>query len=621
MTVGMWRALPGVLWVWLSVAFAPLAGAAGDANRLTYLDEFCDPYYAHTHFPRLTTPQWVGEPGVDAVVVLAIDDMRDSGHYEAYLRPILERLKQIDGRAPVSIMTNAIDPADPQLQIWLKEGLSIETHTADHPCPCLQKGDFAAAKGTYDRCVDSLAAIPGSHPVAFRFPCMDSLNTPSPRAFAEILNQTTAQGNFLQISSSVVTVFTDHDPELPRELVIDADGAPRMMKYLPFPSFVNKVENYPYPFVVGRLIWEFPCSVPDDWQGFNLHGPFNPKTVADWQAAVDATVLKQGVANFVFHPHNWIRNTQMVEIIDRVVERHSERVKFLTFRESLQRIDEHLLAGQPLRAADGGDNGVRLLDLNDDGCLDVVIGNDQLRRTRLWQPDEKQWLESDFPAPLVTVGVNGQRQATGGRFGVLDGHVIFLVQDEQHAGAWRWEGQGWKADDALLAGLSIEGEPVRTARDGRDAGVRLRDIDADGHCELLAAGPARPSVFRWNQGDGRWQPLPTTLPPGTSVVDAQARDAGLRFVDVNQDGFDDVLFSNEQRYSLHLYDPRTGAWSHEVSVGQRDEGNAIPMISRSGTNNGAWFAGGHLWVQNEDTARLPDGVDRRSFEDLLEGEK
>src|SRR5256885_1020158 len=36
---------------------------AADGNRLAYLDE-CDPYYPHRTFPKLVTPQWVGEPGV-----------------------------------------------------------------------------------------------------------------------------------------------------------------------------------------------------------------------------------------------------------------------------------------------------------------------------------------------------------------------------------------------------------------------------------------------------------------------------------------------------------------------------------------------------------------------------
>ncbi|MBI5756970.1 MAG: polysaccharide deacetylase family protein [Planctomycetales bacterium] len=164
---------------------------AADGNRLTYLDEPANPYYPHRNFPKLTTPMWVGEEGVECVVVLAIDDMRGHEKWEAYLRPILNRLKQIDGRAPVSIMTCTIDPKHPHLQQWLAEGVSLEVHTVDHPCPLLQGGNLAKAKSTYDRCVDLMNEVPGNKPVAFRMPCCDSLNTVSPRFFTEIFNRTT----------------------------------------------------------------------------------------------------------------------------------------------------------------------------------------------------------------------------------------------------------------------------------------------------------------------------------------------------------------------------------------------------------------------------------------------
>ena len=83
----------------MCVALAVMGrGMAADANRLVYLDE-SEPFYVSRDFARLVTPQWVGEPGVEAVVVLAIDDMRGHEKWEAYLRPILERLKHIDGRA------------------------------------------------------------------------------------------------------------------------------------------------------------------------------------------------------------------------------------------------------------------------------------------------------------------------------------------------------------------------------------------------------------------------------------------------------------------------------------------------------------------------------------------
>ena len=176
----------------------------------------CNPWYPDKDFPKLITPQWVGEKGVDCVVVLAIDDMRDTAKYEQYLRPILNRLKQIDGRAPVSIMTCGVKPDDPQLQSWLEEGLSIECHTFDHPCPLLQGSDFEKAKSTYERCIDLLNQIPGNKPVAFRTPCCDSLNTVSPRFYSAIFPGTTEGGNDLQIDSSVMNFFTSEDQSIAR---------------------------------------------------------------------------------------------------------------------------------------------------------------------------------------------------------------------------------------------------------------------------------------------------------------------------------------------------------------------------------------------------------------------
>src|ERR1043165_3378347 len=146
-------------------ATLPLGGA--DANRLTYLDE-ADPFYVGVNFPKLTTPQWVGEAGVESVIILGIDDMAGNWPtYERVLRPVLDRLKQIDGRAPVSIFCNSIDPDQPHLHEWLKEGLNLEVHTLNHPCPILAQRNFAAAEKTFHGGVDLLNHVPNNQPVAF----------------------------------------------------------------------------------------------------------------------------------------------------------------------------------------------------------------------------------------------------------------------------------------------------------------------------------------------------------------------------------------------------------------------------------------------------------------------
>tara|TARA_R110002111_G_scaffold227346_1_gene288832 strand:- start:77839 stop:83043 length:5205 start_codon:yes stop_codon:yes gene_type:complete len=585
-------------------------------NRLVYLDQD-DPYYVSQNFPKLVTPQWSGDKHVKAVCVLAIDDMRDVKKYEEYLRPILERLKEIDGRAGASIMTCRVDPQDPHLQKWIKEGVSIEVHTYDHPCPLLKDRDFAKAKGTVERCVDLLSEIPNSRPVAYRMPCCDSLNTVSPRFFTEIFNSRSPKGNYLQIDTSVFHVFTANDPELPREYVLDPDGQGRNEKYVPVDrGFVNTIFDYPYPYPISRLCWEFSCVTPSDWSAQHRQKPMNPLTVKDWTAVIDATVVKQGTFNLVYHPHGWISNEQVIKLIDHAVEKHGSAVQFLSFQDVLQRMNQHLLAGQPLRNERGADNGVRLLDLNNDGYLDVVIGNENVRKTRIWNPEQQTWKESGFPTRLVSSPDSAGNQATRSRFGVLNGQVVLLTLTPEESSAWRFHAGDWVEDKTLLAGLPTDKAALFTLKDGTDQGVRFRDLNNDGQCELIVSNPTQQAVYVWSQADSRWQKLPWSLPEEATIVDAQGRDAGLRFVDINEDGFADTLFSNESRYSLHLFSSLDKGWK-KVFQKQRQDGDDMPAISRNGTNNGAWFHSRHLWVQNENTAELKHLVAGKSFDELL----
>src|ERR1043166_4240643 len=606
--------------------------AMTNGNRLAYLDE-SDPFYPGLQFPKLTTPQWIGEEGVDAVVILAIDDMRETPKYETFIRPILDRLKQIDGRAPFSIMCNKFPITNAIVEQWLKEGVSLEVHTLTHPFPLLAKSNFVAAVKDYNGCIDMLNQIPGNKPIAYRMPYCDSLNTPSPRFYAEIFNTTNALGQFLGIDSSIMNITTSADPALPRNIPIQADGKERFRKYIPFPSFVTTIENYPYPYVIGKLCWEFPAMVPSDWEAKNIHNTNNPVTLADWKVALDATVLKQGTFTYIFHPHGWMRPDQYVDFIDYAVSKYGKRVKFLNFREAYDRLNANLLAGQPLRSTKGDDNGVRLLDLNDDGYLDVVIGNDKLRRTRVWDAKGKKWNEADFLSAVVSEEA-GRDSDLAVRFGIIDGQVVFLAAAPGASPANKaseiqktglvFARTRWALQPELLRGLELNGAPLFTFLGGRDRGVRFRDIDNDGQCELIVGKESQSAVFSWN--GKAWTKADFALPANTAPVDEQGRDAGLRFLDIDGDGYLDVLFSDARRYSLHLFrpkaDPRLNwaqGWTDEVIAQNRTDGKLIPMIVRDGTNvhNGSWFHSGTMWVQNEDTTAMPDFVDRRSYHQLL----
>jgi putative membrane-bound dehydrogenase-like protein len=439
-----------------------------------------------------------------------------------------------------------------------------------------------------------MAQVPGSTPVAFRMPCCDSLNTPSPRFFAEIFNKATPGGRFLTIDTSVFNITTPNDPELPRELVVDPDGRERFRKYVPFESFVNTIQDYPYPYVIGKLCWQFPCATPSDWQAQNLHKPDNPRTVEDWKALLDVTVIKRGVMNLVFHPHNWIKSEQVAELVDYAATKHGKKVKFLTFRECQERLDKHLLAGNPLRDAKGDDNGVRLLDANNDGYMDVVVGNEKALLTRVWEPKSQRWVESGFPDGAAAM-----------RFGVVhDDGMACAVLDSVRA--WKFDGRAWAGDTPALHDI---GGSYKPAFGKGDAGVRLRDLDGDGRCEVIAVADGRIS----SRAGGT---LPFRLPDGAALRDPEGRDNGVRFVDVNADGRDDVVFSNDESYGVYLFTDMKQGWSQKVLAGKRGDGDALPQIVRDGTNNGAWFHSNHLWVQNENTAGMPNLVDRRSFAQL-----
>ena len=228
--------------------------------------------------------------------------------------------------------------------------------------------------------------------------------------------------------------------------------------------------------------------VPSDWEAQHLHGNSNPVTVEDWKAAIDATVLKQGVFNFVFHPAGWVRNTQMIEWIDHITEKHGPKVKFLNFREARERLTKNLLGGQSLKTPNGYDNGVRLIDLDNDGFMDVIIGNENLQQTRRWDPQGKRWITSPFPFQLVQSDVNDKQTDSGARFGILQpsGMASVFISNKNINGIWHFDGNAWHKDQALTQGLEFNNQMIHTSIDGRDNGVRLRDTDSDGTCEILS---------------------------------------------------------------------------------------------------------------------------------------
>ncbi|SVB57951.1 uncharacterized protein METZ01_LOCUS210805, partial [marine metagenome] len=364
--------------------------------------------------------------------------------------------------------------------------VSIEVHTLTHPCPLLHQGKFEQAANVVHGGVDLLSQIKGNIPVAYRMPCCDSMNSLSPRFFAEIFNKTSADGRYLQIDTSVFNITTVKDKSLPREWVVDKDGKERFGKYLEkMKSYVGTIEDYPYPYVINQLCWEFPCVVPSDWEAQNLIGNQNPQMLEDWKRALDVTVHKQGVMNLVFHPHGWSSSAQLVELIDYAQKTYGKKVKFLNFSECAERLNKNLLKGSALRGKDGGDNAVRILDANNDGFMDVLIGEKKL--TRIWNPKQSTWTQHKLPFdPRQTLA------------GVLDKSGAASMVEAKEAGQiWTMQKDGWKGTQANAVKQS--GELPSTLKE-------IRNL-------ISAAEPALGRIIK-NEGENTdWYDFTGTMAP------------------------------------------------------------------------------------------------------------
>ena len=289
----------------------------------------------------------------------------------------------------------------------------------------------------------------------------------------------------------------------------------------------------------------------------------------------------------------WRAEAKLGELVVLDLERVRTRVEVirsLVGRVNRRELDDHVLQARGRR------EGVwRVVDLNVDGFLDVVESSGEASKTFLWSEKKRDWIEAgEFPLRLPADA------DAGIVWGVLRGRATVIARKAAISGAWQFDGTDWTHAPELLNGLESEGARLFSGLGGRDIGARLWDLDGDGDCEFLVGNPTASHGLRWNEQQERWYPLPFGIPEGIAWVDDEGGDTGLRLQDVDRDGHDDLILGSHDRFAVHVFLSMARGWSEPIVAGVRTgDGTAdvVPAIaSANGRPTGAWYDAENRWV-------------------------
>ncbi|MFH1445776.1 MAG: FG-GAP-like repeat-containing protein [Nanoarchaeota archaeon] len=261
----------------------------------------------------------------------------------------------------------------------------------------------------------------------------------------------------------------------------------------------------------------------------------------------------------------------------------------------------------------GVDQGVRFADINGDGLVDLIQGQD-VGNKRAWINDGAGWTEdATWEPPIVFVTTTGQdlgiRLADVNGDGLVD---VLKAKDNAAKEAWINNGAGWTED-----AVGTWHPPTSFAADtGQDLGVRLADVNGDGLVDVLRGRYENERTAWINDGTG-WIEDSSWRPPRIFVND-DGVDLGVRLADVNGDRLVDILkaiddadkeiwINNGTGWTLDGTRKLSGVPTFAAGTGQ-DQGVRLGDINGDGlvdvlqgkgpSTTGVWINNGAGWTED-----------------------
>ncbi len=261
------------------------------------------------------------------------------------------------------------------------------------------------------------------------------------------------------------------------------------------------------------------------------------------------------------------------------------------------------------------DFGVRLLDINSDGFIDVIkrYSNDNKtyinNKTSGWDLDTSWYI----PHEIINSTDNsdlGVRFADINNDGFTD---LIKARTDKSRKVYLNNGSDW----VLSSSWNISVDFVDNS--GKDEGVRLIDINNDGRVDLIKSNEITNSVYI-NNGSGWAQNSTWTFP--TDITNSSNSDVGTRFVDLNGDGWTDIIRSSNLGSVVRetwlnncsgwvnstTWQPPVGLYFVDGSIEKgirfvdvNGDGLVDMLISyaNGGSNFNVWINKGDGWTQND----------------------